>query len=139
MPTITVTFTSTGSSIMFLVNPLKLHIPAPPAGSPPATVTWNLVGSTSGAVLDPTSGIVLKSTSPPWTPVVPAAVSSTQWEGQLENTLKKGDPPQVFQYGVTVLFNGVSYTWDPDVQNDPPPPGGGGGGEGGHGQKPPKP
>jgi len=119
MATVTVKFTSSNNKVVFNIDKLKVHVPPHKT----ETITWKLApSSTSGAKFDTANGIELKPGGPPWTPTVPFRVSDDEWQGTLQNALVHGNAPQLFRYSVSIVFNGVTYEWDPDVQNDPPPP-----------------
>jgi hypothetical protein len=108
---VTLRFNSTPKSVNFdSAPPFVLTKERPTTGS--ATVKWNLVG-TPGAQI---TNMAMKA---PWpykdkiafTPTS-ATLSYTPTSASLE----------VYSYVVELTHNGVTYTFDPEIGNDPPSP-----------------
>jgi hypothetical protein len=145
-PTATITFDYNNGNPLWSVD----HDPLPiPHGN--QTVIWRLhPSSTSGADFASTNGIVFDKPGPAWPGTQPTASGSVYRSTENNNNPGPGNVRYSYSVNVTYTPSGgapQTFTWDPDVENEPPvppvgeppknPPGGGGqpgGGQPGGGQ-----
>jgi hypothetical protein len=110
MPTVDVNFLAATGSITVNVNPTRVHVPQ---GT--QTLTWILSG-TPGAAL-PSNAIVFKPGSG-WSFGSPTTAPGGQSSSITYNN--NVGVFTVYNYTISITYNGVTYSYDPEVGNDPP-------------------
>lgn len=115
MPACSVTFDPTASPMFsFNLDP----IPVPYGNN--QTITWTLISpKAAGAHFDATNGVAFKPNSG-WSGAAPSgAGNSPTVFTVIDNNTNPGTLAVDYPYSVNVVYNNQTYTYDPEVANDP--------------------
>lgn len=122
--TISITFDYNGGSPDWTVDPESLSVP-----QGPQRILWQLSSSSTGdAAFPATGGVVFKNGSN-WPGSAPAFQNARTYAADEVNA-NPGPGKARYRYTINVVFNGTTYSHDPEVANEPPGPG--------PGEEPPK-
>jgi hypothetical protein len=118
MPSVIVTFNPTGNPPYFNFNPQPVSVPF---GN--QTITWTLVSPRApGTKFARANGVVFKP-GQQWAGPQPTPVGDSGTVFSVaDNNNNRGAQPVPYAYGVNVVYNGTTYTYDPEVLNEPPAP-----------------